>query len=248
MGDDAMQSLLIEQQHALAQQPVLFSLDRQTEEKLTLEGRYTAERLWRDRPEVYRSVVTMLAEKRSIRAIKKACQLHHETIRAVATRERISIDTEKERIIEDLRTAASVGADRLVEVMETIKAEYLGTALGITIDKLLLLSGEATARIETTTVQADAPRTWDDWLGRMKQAKGQEITGLVVGDGGQMGVVARPAAVHVLGDAADLGSGALQRRDGCPTGVATEMAAGTGVARGGEGVAPSDQGGVPSTG
>ncbi|NBW12069.1 MAG: hypothetical protein EBR82_28965, partial [Caulobacteraceae bacterium] len=169
-------------------QPALFSLPASFQAKLEASGQYTGERLFRQEPEKYRTIVTMLAAGRGIRAIKKACGVHHDTIRAVAAREGRPIDTLKQRIVENLEAAIDVGTDRLVEVVDSMKAEALPIAIGVLIDKHQLLTGQATARVETTDISAqDQPRTFDEWLAKLKPAQ----TGLGGGkDGAKGGSVA----------------------------------------------------------
>jgi len=210
----SLQSLIIEQDAALAQQPVLFSLPDEVEQKLDQDGHYTAERLWRSRPDTYRTIVHLLQQGQSIRAIKRACRVHHLTIAAVAERERIAIDTGKEKVLANLRIAQSMLAESIIEdvVDGNLKPEAKPIALGIITEKIELLSGGVTQRIETTQTPSDAPRTWEEWMDRMKRVKGSD-TGLGVGGTGANGAALDgPARVHVLPAASsDMQSDVLPR-------------------------------------
>ena len=167
MSDETLLPSLLEQDR----QAALFSLPATFREALEERGEYTAERLFSQEPDKYRTIVAMLAAGRGIRAIKRSCRVHHDTIHAVAQREHVSIDTLKTRIVADIEAAIQVGAERAVEVMETIKPEQLMVGLGILIDKYQLLTGGATVRVETSEPsRGDEPRTFEEWLSRMKPA------------------------------------------------------------------------------
>lgn len=222
-------SLLIEQDAESLAQPLLFSLPADVEGKLDLDGQYTAERLFHRRPDTYRTVVNLLRQGTRIRAIKRACHVHHSTIAAVAEREKIAIDTGKERILADLRLAQSVLAESIIEdVMEgDLKPEAKAIALGIITEKIELLSGGVTQRIETQTTPTDSPRTWDDWMDRVKRVQGSD-TGLGVGETGANGAVALdgPARVHRLPSAAaDMPSVVITRTGPETTGLTTSTPA-----------------------
>lgn len=202
MSDDApLPSLLAEADR----QGALFSMPATYEEKLAVTGQYTAERLFSHDPEKYKAVVAMLAAGRGIRAIKRACTVHHDTIHAVAKRERIAIDTLKQRIITDLETAVQVGAERVVDVIESMDGDKLPLALAVLIDKLQLLTGGATMRVESNdiTPTTKEPADFDGWLAGLKSANGPKMG---LGEGGkvQIGAGSEPPAVHRLAPPAEL--------------------------------------------
>ena|GEM_PF-5003607 len=161
--------------------------------RLSQEGNYTAERLKRDRPEVYRAVQLLLAEGQSIRAIKRVCGVHHRTIEAVAAAESIAIDTDKKEVVRTLRALQAALVESLYEdVLDgKLKPEAKPLATAIITDKLELLQGNATSRVETVHGSENAPRTWDAWL---NAAQG---TGLSGGKNGAMGELVAPK-VHRL--------------------------------------------------
>lgn len=199
-------SLLIEQEQREGAQLALFALPEDVEASLDLQGQYTAARLFLRRPDTYRTVVRLLTEKQSVRAIKRACAVHHNTIAAVAERERIPIDTQKEQVIGKLRLLQDMLVDSMIDHVAagTMKAEALPVAFGIATDKLELLSGGVTARIET--VSTDGPVTWDAWKeAALKKVTGRDVTGLGVEESEQ-----RAARVHRLAQPSDgLSEGSL---------------------------------------
>lgn len=140
------------------------------------KGQYTAEELFRDRPEIYREIVRLLAAKEvSIRGIKRVCKVHHCTIRAVATREGETIDTLR---LSMGRRALEVGALLIEEIEEDIvqgnlKPGEKSFALVALVDKGQVLTGGATARIDNM----DAPEKegFEGWLAKAKPANVREI-------------------------------------------------------------------------
>jgi DNA-directed RNA polymerase specialized sigma24 family protein len=64
----------------------------QSQSEAKPKGRFTGERLLRERPRVYRKVVELLAEPgMSINQITKFCRVSEHTVRAVRDREAVSI-------------------------------------------------------------------------------------------------------------------------------------------------------------
>lgn len=250
---DALPSLL-----AQDRQGALFLLPPSIEHRLEERGEYTAERLFSREPDKYRTIVAMIAAGRGIRSIKRECSVHHDTIHAVAAREKMSIDTLKQRIVSDIEAAIQVGAERAVEVMETIKPEQLMVGIGILIDKYQLLTGGATVRVETAeSASPRLPATFDEWLATVKSAK----TGLGVGEetakggesapnvaiGADGSVAGAPGVVHRLPATmcvTDVESVVLQKVSGEDTNQDTDRAADEPVIARGEGGGEDPGGGL----
>lgn len=111
---------------------------------------YTGERLFRDRPEIYRAVVKLLAEPGiSIRTICKLLHVTDDTVRAVKDREGISIAAEKKVILKNVAHGVRLAAERVIELLPGGNLKDSTIALGVLTEKMQLLSGEATARIES---------------------------------------------------------------------------------------------------
>jgi hypothetical protein len=113
---------------------------------------YTGERLFRDRPDVYMSVVKLLAEQReqvSYRQVARLCHVTHRTIKAVEVREGLSIATRKKDIAELYEFGAQAMVEKAIELAPTMKsAKDAAISAGIFGEKFLQFSGEATQRIE----------------------------------------------------------------------------------------------------
>ena len=107
------------------------------------KGRFTGERLFRERPRVYRKVVELLAEPgMSINQITKLCRVSEHTVRAVREREAVSIAERKQRLMSIFGNVAEIAAERMEELAGQATLRDAGITAGIATDKLLALSGD----------------------------------------------------------------------------------------------------------
>jgi hypothetical protein len=114
------------------------------------KGRYTGERLLRERPRVYRKVVELLAEPReqmSIRRICRSCHVTDDTVKAVEKRETIPIAARKQALLSIATNVAQVAAERMEELAGQASLREASVTFGIATEKLLLLSGDPTLHI-----------------------------------------------------------------------------------------------------
>jgi hypothetical protein len=147
---------LQESEAALSAAPFLFSEDEIGFEKLEATGEFTGERLLARRPEVYRAVVRMAAEGQSISATARALSVSRNTVAAVREREGISIEQEKKELLRDVRRAARLSVERAIELVPSINsAKDAAIVAAVMVDKMQLLSGEATSRVEKVEVNQD---------------------------------------------------------------------------------------------
>jgi hypothetical protein len=106
-------------------------------------GRFTGERLLRERPRVYRKVVELLAEPgMSINQIRKLCRVSEHNVRALRDREAISIAERKQRLMSIFANVAEMAAERMEELAAQASLRDAGTTAGIATDKLLALSSD----------------------------------------------------------------------------------------------------------
>ena len=113
-------------------------------ENSDLRGEFTAERLWRDRPDVYRAIVAMVAEDCGPRFIARVLKVSHNTVAKVCRRERVSIDTAKEVVVQDLKYLRRLLMERLTDEVDKIPLQAAGVLLGIVTDKVNALEGAPT--------------------------------------------------------------------------------------------------------
>ena len=141
---------------AQAAAPLLFSEEDIGADKLEAVGEFSGERLLSRRPETYRAVVRMLAEGLSMSSISRALSVSRNTVAAVRDREGFSIEQDKKELLRDFRRAARLSVERAIELVPHIQtAKDAAIVAAVMTDKLQLLSGEATARVERVEVNQD---------------------------------------------------------------------------------------------
>jgi DNA-directed RNA polymerase specialized sigma24 family protein len=136
--------------------PFLFSEEEIGAEKLEATGEFSGERLLARRPETYRAVVRMLAEGLSMSSIARALGVSRNTVAAVRERDGFSIEQDKKELLRDFRRAARLSVERAIELVPHIQtAKDAAIVAAVMTDKLQLLSGEATSRVEKVEVNQD---------------------------------------------------------------------------------------------
>ncbi len=144
---------------AAAAAPFLFLDDEIGHEKLEATGEFTGERLLARRPDAYRAVVRMAAEGLSISATARALGVSRNTVAAVREREGISIEQEKKELLRDVRRAARLSVERAIELVPGIQsAKDAAIVAAVMVDKMQLLAGEATSRVERVDASEDKLR------------------------------------------------------------------------------------------
>jgi hypothetical protein len=109
------------------------------------QARYTAETVLRTRPKIYRQIVRLLSEGVSANQICKLCHVTRETVRAVERREAAEISARKKSIIGILSNVAELGASRMEETIGKAGLRDAAIGTGITVDKMLALTGQTPA-------------------------------------------------------------------------------------------------------
>ena len=136
--------------------PFLFSFEELSAEKLEGVGEFTGERLLARRPDAYQAIIRMSAEGLSISAQARALGVSRNTVCAVRDREGFSIEQDKKDLLRDVRRAARLSVERAIELVPGIQsAKDAAIVAAVMIDKMQLLSGEATARVERVEVSQD---------------------------------------------------------------------------------------------
>jgi transcriptional regulator with XRE-family HTH domain len=136
--------------------PFLFAEAEIGAEKLEATGEFSGERLLARRPEVYRAICRMSAEGLSMSAMARALGVSRNTVAAVQEREQFPIEQQKKELLKNVRTAARLSVERVVELVPSINnAKDAAIVAAVMVDKMQLLSGEATARVEKVEVNQD---------------------------------------------------------------------------------------------
>lgn len=186
-----------------------FAEIEEAEKRLADSGEFTGERLHRDRPGVYAAIVRMAAEGLSISATARALGVSRNTVCAVREREGISVEQERKELLKDLRKASRLGVEKVLELMPDLKsAKDAAITAAVMLDKMQLLSGEATSRVERVEVRPDQVKAFVDSLPVIEAelVEGEISTG-VVGETSEQraGALALPSPAP----ASDLGSEVL---------------------------------------
>ena len=158
------ESLIARHAEQVAAAPPLFSED--VLEALTsaeARGEYTGERLFTQRPDIYRATVELLGQGVGVRQIARTLRVSHNTIAAVRRREGDTVDTLKEATVQALARFVGAASERLLEEVHNIKLEALPVALGIATEKFLLLTGQATQRVAHVDEAPQVP-AFEEWL------------------------------------------------------------------------------------
>ena len=122
-------------------------------------GRFTGERLLRERPRIYRKIVELLAEPgMSNNRITKLCRVSEHTVRAVRDPEAISIAERKQRLMSIFGNVAELGAERMEELAGKASLRDAGITAGIATDKLLALTGQTPPSVGVVIMPSDAER------------------------------------------------------------------------------------------
>lgn len=148
-----------------ARQPMLFSPGEIPDVYLhdrEAKGEFTGERLHQRNPAKYRAIVNAFAQGMGKLQIARAFQVSHNTVSAVLEREGGPIDTEKRKIAGKMMNVARLGVERLEEEIERMPLQNLPIAVGIMVDKMQLLHGEATQRVEH--VQQSEIEDWNSFV------------------------------------------------------------------------------------
>ncbi len=177
--------------------PFLFLEAEIGAEKLEATGEFSGERLIARRPEVYRAICRMSAEGLSMSAMARALGVSRNTVAAVQEREGICIEQHKKELLRNVRTAARLSVERVVELVPSINnAKDAAIVAAVMVDKLQLLSGEATARVERVEVNQDK---LSEMLASLPvlEAEVMPVTGPIGSGSGQKGQA--PAALPGAG-------------------------------------------------
>ena len=109
---------------------------------------YTAARFRSRRPDDYHECARLIGLGVAVEEIKRLLKVHHETVRAVATVEKLAIGEVRDRTIRGLKAAVGLWGDNAAEQLSKLKGLPFFIGGGIVVDKLAQLQGEPTQRIE----------------------------------------------------------------------------------------------------
>jgi len=110
----------------------------------------TGEYLKKHRPKIYEQALMMLCEPGiSIRSICRTLHVSHNTLASIQERQAANLDTRKKQILRTVTRGLRLCAERAEELAPTMSARDALVGVGILGEKMELLSGAATQRIES---------------------------------------------------------------------------------------------------
>jgi hypothetical protein len=131
-------------------------LPEQAYTRMEESGRFTGERIFSGNPRLYHAIVSLLGRALPYREIADICQVSVNTVTGVAFRERISIETIRERIGRTGLDVAQLSLEAMKDLLsdpvqrQCLSLKELAVAFGVATQNAQLLLGGATARVETT--------------------------------------------------------------------------------------------------
>lgn len=156
-------------------------------------GRFTGERLFSTNPKLYHAIAKLLARGETYREIAEICQVSTQTVTGVAYRERVPIETLRERIARVGLDVSRLSLEAMLEILSDpvqrakVSIKDLAVVHGIATSNSQLLGGGATARVEVSDTSRPGHDDYDRLLAeaRAEAARRREInvtaTGLSAG-------------------------------------------------------------------
>lgn len=165
-------------------------------------GEYSGDLLKARKPELYRAAVQLLGRGYGIRDTAVILGVSARSVMAIRDREPAAIATVKEstarRYLDVSQLAAEIARERLLECPDTVSFKDLMIGGAVATDKHLVLSGEATQRVEH--VVRPASDDFDRMLADARR-RGQYLEGEIVPDTGIDGGLAGTNGAPAAGDA-----------------------------------------------
>jgi len=148
--------------------------------------RYTGAVLFRQNPALYRAIVVLGAEPGI--AINRICEIVHctdDTVKGVLAREPRAVAEQKKHLLNEGQLVRRATLERLNELVPNMSAKDAALTFGIVTDKVELLSGGVTSRVEVTDGAAVLKRFLDLHERIEKTVRGEVIEPAEIGSAGQ---------------------------------------------------------------
>lgn len=123
------------------------------------DGVYTGQRLRQLQPAKHKVICQLLAAGVGILRIAALVKVSHHTVVAIRDGSADAVAAEKRQISDQLRLAVRLLVERSIDEIEDIPLEKVPFFIGVMVDKMQLLDGQPTARLDTvasggTTLEA----------------------------------------------------------------------------------------------
>lgn len=191
--------------------------------ELEAKGDFTGERLFHQRPDVYKAVVLLLAQQMGVIRIGKLLSVSPNTVMAVRDREGVTIDQVKLRLADVAHSGALLASESILEALnEKAKTAHLlsvrdlkdiAVVYGILVQNGQLLAGQPTARLEMTEAQKPQHEDFNRYLAGLPTAQVIDIA-----EGNSTGLAGEksPAKTGAVPAGADRGASELKRSEAIP--------------------------------
>jgi hypothetical protein len=156
-------------------------------EGLEAQGEFTGDRLFHQRPDVYKAVVMLLAQRLGVIRIGKLLSVSPNTVMAVRDREGATIDTVKLRLADVAHNGALLASESILEALNSIapnaknlgvkELKELAVVYGILVQNGQLLAGQPTARVEMGELQKPQHEDFNRYLANLPTAQVIDIAG-----------------------------------------------------------------------
>jgi len=157
--------------------------------ELEAKGDFTGERLYHQRPDVYKAIVLLLAQQPTPGVIRigKLLSVSPNTVMAVRDREGVTIDAVKQRLADVAHSGALLASESILEALnEKAKGAHLlgirdlkdlAVVYGILLQNGQLLAGQPTARVEVGELQKPQHDDFNRYLAELPTVQVIDIAG-----------------------------------------------------------------------
>lgn len=149
--------------------------------ELEAKGDFTGERLFHQRPDVYKAVVLLLAQQMGVIRIGKLLSVSPNTVMAVRDREGVTIDQVKLRLADVAHSGALLASESILEALNAKAAtahllsvrdlKDIAVVYGILVQNGQLLAGQPTARVEMGELQKPQHEDFNRYLASLPTAQ-----------------------------------------------------------------------------
>jgi hypothetical protein len=157
-------------------------------------GEFTGERLFAKRPDTYKAIVVLLAQKMGVIRIGKLLSVSPNTVLAVRDREGASVDIVKEHLARVAHAGATLASEGILNALSDIlqrrsclavkDLKELAVVYGILVQNGQLLSGQPTARIEVQELRKPDHEDFNAYIRSLPQAQVIHLEGETSGPKG----------------------------------------------------------------
>ncbi len=155
------------------------------------QGDFTGERLFQQRPDTYKAIVVLLAQRLGVIRIGKLLQVSPNTVMAVRDREQPAIDIVKDHLARVSHEGAMIAGESITaalahraptaHLMSVRDIKDLAVTFGILVQNGQLLAGQPTARLEVNDLRLPDHDDFNAYIDSLPRATVTHLEGEKVG-------------------------------------------------------------------